>query len=850
MPFKRLSVRAIVAACSLLLCVITQAQTKAFFVDGYHGGCYGHYPKDYTGFIVEQLKAHPDWKICLEIEPETWDSVKVWEPVKYEEFKKFTESKRVEFTNPAYAQPYMYNISGESVIRQLAYGIKKVKSHFPDVKFDTYSVEEPCFTSCLPGILSGFGFKYASLKCPDTCWGGYTAPYGGELVNWIGPDGSSLLASPRYAAERLQEGTVWQTIAWGNTDEYLDACKEAGIKNPVGMCFQDAGWRYGPWIGYGTETRNGSEYVTWKEYFEEIADSTVPEDYHFTQEDVRPGLMWGSEVLDRIAGQARKAENALIATEKTGAMALLSNGFRYDQKEIDEAWRVLCLSQHHDSWIVPYNHLNSKGTWADNIALWTASAEEICAKIAAAARSSYSAGVSKAGGVVRVFNTLGHPRAGVVSVLLPQETGNVRLEDVNGKPVKSSVSREGDGLNLTFEAKTPAFGYSSYSIIKDSCPLQNGFQRSYSSEDGPVAVENGLYRIVFDPSRGGVITSLASKSDEVIEYVDSTSVFSFCELRGDFENRQGFVSSVDEKAVIKVTAPDPFVTYVEVEGLINGTRFTQTFTLKKDDPVIDVRLQVDWKTNEGIGDHSREDSSKAGGTGFYDGWHNLNVLFPLSLKEPSLFKDAPFDVCESELKTTRFNSWDDLKHNVMLHWIDLSECEEGKAMSLLSDRTTSYSFGEGIPLSLTVRYSGKGLWGRDYSITGPSDLRYAIVPHIGRWDKASVSQESDGWNEPLQCALLQDAALVNKSFFDVGDSGYEISAVHQTEGGLLLRLYNGSGDSSRKTVKFGFKAAEVREVDLNGNTLTESEAGYSKNKRELKVAMPRFGVRTFLIRLP
>ena len=22
--------------------------------------------------------------------------------------------------------------------------------------------------------------------CPNTCWGGYTAAYGGELVNWVG----------------------------------------------------------------------------------------------------------------------------------------------------------------------------------------------------------------------------------------------------------------------------------------------------------------------------------------------------------------------------------------------------------------------------------------------------------------------------------------------------------------------------------------------------------------------------------------------------------------------------------------------------------------------------------------
>ena len=43
---------------------------QAYFVDGYHGGIYGHYPVKWkTQFIVDQLAMHPDWRICMEIEP-------------------------------------------------------------------------------------------------------------------------------------------------------------------------------------------------------------------------------------------------------------------------------------------------------------------------------------------------------------------------------------------------------------------------------------------------------------------------------------------------------------------------------------------------------------------------------------------------------------------------------------------------------------------------------------------------------------------------------------------------------------------------------------------------------------
>ena len=115
---------------------------------------------------------------------------------------------RIEFVNPAYGQSYLWNISGETMIQQLDRGMQKIREHFPNAAFDTYSSEETCFTSALPGILNSFGFRYAVLKNPNTCWGGYTRAFGGELVNWIGPDGTSILAVPRYKMESMHRDST------------------------------------------------------------------------------------------------------------------------------------------------------------------------------------------------------------------------------------------------------------------------------------------------------------------------------------------------------------------------------------------------------------------------------------------------------------------------------------------------------------------------------------------------------------------------------------------------------------------------------------------------------------------
>ena len=56
--------------------LVSRAQEKPYFVDGFHGGVYGHYPLEtYTGYMLDLLDKYPAWKMGLEIEPETWDSV-------------------------------------------------------------------------------------------------------------------------------------------------------------------------------------------------------------------------------------------------------------------------------------------------------------------------------------------------------------------------------------------------------------------------------------------------------------------------------------------------------------------------------------------------------------------------------------------------------------------------------------------------------------------------------------------------------------------------------------------------------------------------------------------------------
>lgn len=845
-----MSKKKILTAAALIILGIgtnafSQEKGKTYFVEGFHGGLYGHYPLEtYTTYLMNLLDEHPEWKFSIEIEPETWDSVRVSDPSGYARFKEAViEGSRIEFTNASYAQPYCYNISGESLIRQFEYGIKKLNGHFPGIRFDTYAVEEPCFTSALPQVLRGFGISYASIKNPNTTWGGYSAPHGGELVNWIAPDGSSVLASPRHAIEELGS-TVWDTKANGLYASYYEDAFKAGFKHPVGMCYQDAGWTYGLWLDHNKAPYRGEDYVTWREYFENIAKDVKPEDYVYHQEDIRGGLVWGSQVLQKLAQEVREAENGITMAEKMGVIANIAGGYRYDQADVDEAWRCLLLSQHHDSWIVPYNNLKNQGSWADWICgRWTGTTDRVAKRVIGQAQMSFMPHKRGAQGpvAIRIYNTTGSSRKEVVSMRADQIPAGaaVTLANASGKTVESWFGVVDGDKTLVFVAEAPAFGYATYTVSWTDSKAEVVTPRPVST------VENDMYRITFNPEKGGTIKSIYSKKDKY--EVVSSDTLAFGEMKGFFYNEGVFHSSADAPASVTLIEDNPLEKKVRICGTIASHPFIETITLRKGDVKIGIDMTINWQGSPGIGTYS-QDAGGAYGTrdrSFYDESGKLNIYFPTPAKGGKLIKNAPFDVCESRLATTQFSNYEDIQHNIILNWVDL-EGKDGKSIAILSDHTTAYVNGGDKPLGLTLQFSGNGLWGRDYKITGPTNVSMALVPHVGDWD--TVENADRCWNEPLLVSAAMGVNIEDKGFINLGECGYQICAAHIEGDGILVRIYNATGDARKQKVTIDSRFSSAQEVDLNGNVLASVSLNASSTGKSFTTAMPRFGFKTFILK--
>jgi alpha-mannosidase len=214
-----------------------------------------------------------------------------------------------------------------------------------------------------------------------------------------------------------------------------------------------------------------------------------------------------------------------------------------------------------------------------------------------------------------------------------------------------------------------------------------------------------------------------------------------------------------------------------VEGKISSTPFRETISLTQGQRRIDIGLIIDWKENIGIGKFNDSANTRQPVKAFYDDRYKLLALFPVSFKAEKLYKNAPFDVTESVDKNSFFTRWDSIKNNVLLNWADISDVHHKYGLALLSDHCTNYIKGEEYPFGFTLQYSGNGLFSRNYTIEGPSEINYAIVPHEGKWDNSGIWQESANWNEPLVALTDSGVGKKSQSFVDVTNTGYELSSL-------------------------------------------------------------------------
>jgi alpha-mannosidase len=889
---KRLGLAATAAGTDLAVAQSNgqSATPKLYYVDGYHGGVKGHMPPGSWRDILNAMRDLPDWKLCLDIEPASWDFLKREDPQAYNELKTYLGKQpvnaRVEIVNGTFGQPFGWANGGESNVRQITRGIKIIRAHFPDATIETYAVQEPCWASCLPQLLRSLGFHAAVLKNPSTAWGGYSAGFDAEMVNWKGPDGTSIPTVPRYACEELVK--TWETESVTGSPEFARKCVANGIAHPAGMCFQDLGWAAKPKVA-----GEHIQFVTWREYIRTIADQPSKE-WRFSMEDILVTLPWGEKTLQAAAQQVRSAETRLLMAEKVAAMAWLERRHAWRSQDLEGAWDRLLWAQHHDSWITVTTR-SGRRAWAFQVGAGTMDAEETASAILADAAAAMSAAPSGdraeipvKGQWVRVFNTLSVDRSDLAELTLATDRGTraVRVTDGGGKEVVAQVipsrrylagqtgrggpvvqgnqtQAQGQSINtatILFRPTVPAAGYATYRVepvySEPSVP-HKATTGARSEADGTVTIENDLYRVRLDPTRGGAITSLYSKPLSR-EFCDPAAERAFNEYRGYFITQKKWRSSTEEGARVTVLENGPLRARVQVSGKVGGCPYQTTVTLAEGQSRIDFHARFVFEQDTWIGDpwdiqpEARRTERRRSQN---DGRWKLQALFPVSLKDQAVYKNAAYDVCRSRNTDTFFQRWDEIKHNIVLNWVDVVDEKQNAGLAVFSDHTTAYTHGPEHPLSLVMAWGWEGgFWWGKCPLRGVQQLSYSIAPHAGKWDEARLWTESCRLNEPPLTQLMDGKPATGaetRSLVTVSGNGVEIPTMLVEGRRLLIRLFNAEGDESERVVSLHGQPSRVELVELDGRAIRQLNVQRSSAGRyEVRLGLPRFGIRTLRCEFP
>jgi alpha-mannosidase len=540
--------------------------------------------------------------------------------------------------------------------------------------------------------------------------------------------------------------------------------------------------------------------------------------------------------------------------EKMATLASIRAAAPWPESALNEAWRTLLLSQHHDCWIVPYNGKRDD-TWADKVSHWIDGTRKTSAEIinkSTETLSSRGSGEQRYG--IRVFNTLAKSRTHLVNVTLPSDwTGDVSIQDQEGTALASQILKQDGQREILFNASAPPMGYRTFWLKQNSTAPAQG-ATAVVLPDGSVQVETDHFHAELDPNKGGTIRSLVAKQLGNRQLVDEASSRRMNELRGYFFEKQRFESSAESPAKIEIVEAGPVRVRLRVSGQIASQAVTQWITMSQGEPRIDLSVTIDWQGSPGIGadiNQSKgfhlEDDRKA----FYDDRFKLQALFPLNLHHRKIFKDAPFDVTESKLTNTFFDTWSGIKNNIILNWVDAFDGAAGVGVALFIDHTTSYAHGQDDPLGLILQYRGVGLWGRNYAIQGLTTVKYALLPHAGNWRSAGLWNASAAWNEPLVARLYtakSEAVERGQSLLTIDDADWEIPTTRMLDGNILVRFFNPTTDNRAKTVHFGSRVSKIEQVHLNGQVIKELPVRPDGDGRSsFELSLPPMGIGTVRI---
>lgn len=790
------------------------------------------------------MEKYPEFKF-MSSQPILYEFVKEKAPDLYRKIRERVDEGRWEVEGSMWLEADCNLTSGESLVRQIAYGKKFFRDEFGKDNRVLWLPDVFGYSAAMPQIMRKSGIDY--FMTTKIAWND-TNRISHDTMLWRGIDGTSVLThfittatfdkyellAPRPNFSTTYNGTLTPKQVKGCWQRYQD--KE--LNGEILQCFGNGDGGGGP---TAEMLENARRMASGLPGCPVVKHSFVADFFRALEKSVSGAKkmpVWSGELylefhrgtyttMARSKKLNRESEFALGSAELFSSLALCAPtgqaAFPYPSRDLSECWKIALLNQFHD--ILPGSAI--KPVYDESERQYASLLGRAESMIDSALDSLASRVVGPNGHEsesVIVFNQLGFPRTDIVR--LPLNGSSARFFD-GERELPSRLLPDG---SLEFLAPdVPPNGYRSFSLgrVQNSGAVPprapTAAPRRLSTAWYDVAFDgDGCIVSLFDREQGREIVLAGQVANALQAFDDRPAEYDAWNIDPQLDERMWEIRDLSSFEVIQ---DDGLGIVLQQTRKFLSSSIEQDIVFYRHTRRIDFRTRVDWKESHVM----------------------LKVAFPVDVRSTRAAYEIQFGLVERD--THRNTSWDEARFETCAHkWADLSE--SGYGVSLMNDCKYGYDIRDSVMRLSLLR---SPTWPNPEADRCQHEFSYALYPHGGNYRDSPVVGESFSLNCPLrarvQGLVVSDAILPRSlSLASIDRANVFFSAIKKAEdsNALVLRLYEAIGARTVATIELSPLVAEAFMVEEC--TLLEESIGSvaCEGNRFSFVIMP-FEIKTFRV---
>ena len=724
---------------------------------------------------LDLMRRYPEFRFFSSQVP-LYSYVKRYAPELYEEIRLRVKEGRWIVDGGLYLESDCNMTSGESLVRQLAYGKQFFRDEFGVDSRTAWLPDSFGFAASLPQILVKSGidaFVTSKISWNDT----NVMPH--DAFMWKGIDGTKIFAYFLTAQDYVPETPPCGYTTYnaeGNLKQVKGTWKrfkDKALSNEVLFPFGHGDGGGGPTEEYLENIRRMSKGIEDCPVTEYKAPSEFIKDFIANIPDGETLKEWFGELylelhrgtftsIAKNKRNNRKAEFSIMQAEGLSSFCSMIFGAKYPQEELDEIWKKILFNQFHD--ILPGSGI--KEVYDDSDRDYAEIFQSLD-KINGAMKSLVAGKVGGKGEYV-AFNPHGFPVSGGVEV-----SGKYyRVENIPAKGCKR-VSLKDTGSKVFVDEKRLENDY--FAIEFD-----NGFMMT------SIFDKRAQRQVLRDGGRG----NLLEVYDDMLN-----SEFDAWEIKSYHCKKKYEISEVVSTKILHENGRAG----MEICKKFRNSTVTQRIYLYDDDDIIDFKTTADWHEKNLL----------------------LKAAFEVDVIASKAVTDIQFGTLERPLHSN--TSWEEARFEICAHkFVDLSEDDYGVA--LMNDCKYGHDFRNGALRITLIKCACSPNPDAD---VGAHEFSYALYPHSGNHKSAGVMRKSYVYNAPITVvkaeATTQKDLPETYSFVSCESENVICETIKESYDGqgIVLRLFEHFGRRTVARVLLGFDVEKAYVCDIGENVLSE-----------------------------